>query len=377
LRCPLIVGVLVALVGCTARDGATSRGNEADASAPQPASPEQPIDFHYEVGGNGESNLALKRVSTIRLGARIDETPTDVRSLIVQGRRIFVLDGKMRRLRGYDIAGKLVFNVGKWGKDDGEMDTPVALKMQGDTLMLLDLSHVDHVKLYSLDGEYLTARVFPLPEGATSFEVSRERMVFATLSGRQKYSLSYAMMGTDNHGHVLWLGCQADPQYAASDKAHEMASKYAFRTVASSADRLYCIQPLSPLVQIYDTLGNFVGAFRRAPTFYKPPTHVAETQNVKEMLQYESQWTLHAGIFAFPGGILSVYQTYDLQRGAMNYLLFRCDSLTTATPNARCATAKSPGQPVGLVGTDTLLVVGRDDKTQIATLSRYLIRVGR
>lgn len=370
----LLFVVFAATAACAPRDSAVQRSSETETAAAEPALPNGPLDLHYEAAANLEGKIILTPLSTIRLGSTVEDTPTDVRSLIERERRIFVLDSKMRRLRGYDIKGKLLFNIGKWGKDDGEMDTPVALKVFGDTIMLLDLSHVDHVKLYSFDGTYLTARVFPMPEGATSFEVSSQRMVFTTLSGRPKNNLSYAMLGTDNHGHVLWLGCQTDPLYAASDKDHEMAGKYAFRTVASSGGKLFCIQPLSPVVQIYDTLGNFAGVFRRSPTFYKPPGHIAETQNVADMLRFESQWTAHVGIFPFPSGVLSVYQTWDSQRGGMNYLLFRCDSGMTSTAKARCGIAKSPGQPVGLLGADTLLVVGRDDRTQLVTLTRFLVR---
>jgi hypothetical protein len=343
----------------------------------EPAEPQTAIAFRYDQDPAAELRLTLRPLSSVRLGRNVDETPVEVTDAHVRRDRIIVLDGRARKLRGYDSAGQALFAVGERGTGERELDTPLALRVHGDSVVLLDLTHPNNITLYSLNGEYLEGRSFPMEEGATSLEYWEGRMIFTTLKGWVRRDLTYTMVATDPFGTVQWLGCQRDPQYAESDRRKEAAGHHAFRIVARAGDRLFCMQPLTPVVQVHDTAGGFVGAIRRAPAFYRPAPNRPETLNEKARQRFQSEWTAHSVIFPYADGLISVYTTGDLDVGDVRYFLFACDSSGTPNASIRCGSGSSPGQPVGLLGRDTLVVVMQDTSNAPLRLARFLVRMSR
>lgn len=316
--------------------------------------------------------LSLHKHSTIELGSAIDETPASIRQITFSRDRIFVVDGQSRRLWGYDANGRFLFAKGKWGLNAEELDTPMSVRVTGDSVWLLDLSHPDHLSLYSRDGNYMAGRAFPLEEGAISFELFGTHMVFATLAHRTHSGQRYALLGADSLGRIRWLGCQVAPQYESGEAQGELASRYAARIVARIGSLLLCAQPLTPVVQIYDTTGGFVGTFNRAPSYYRAAPRRATTSNVRDMERFEAEWTQHESIFPYPDGLLSVYTTFDTVSARAIHFLFLCDS---SRGSNRCGEARSPGQPMSLLPPDTVVVLMPSDSAAPRTLARYIMRL--
>lgn len=365
-------GVLALLLSACAADSVEQQRDRRRLTAP--AVPAEAAAFGYErVPADKEGQLRLVAISTTVLGRTTDETPVDVRSIAETPDAIYILDAKGRRIRSYNKRGALRFATGRWGRAEGEFDTPTDLRIHHDTIVVLDLSHDDHVKLYSFDGAYLGARVFPLEEGGTSFEILDGGMFVNTLQGRRQGGRVHTMMALDPTGRVKWLGCDRDPQYDEGERLGSASARYAFRALARRGGRLFCVQPLTPVVQIFDTLGRYLGSSRRAPAEYLPAPLTPQTLNAVETQQFESRWTAHLAMYPTTTGFISVYATWDQTAGDNRYLLFSCDSATFAV---RCASTWSPGQPVALVGDDTLLIVSEHAGGPLR-LTRYKVGLAR
>ncbi len=168
-------------------------------------------------------------------------------------------------------------------------------------------------------------------------------------------------------------GCESHPAYAASRKRDGVIRAFAFREVSRLGARLFCAQPITPVVEIYDTTGHFLGVSRRAPPFYRTPVDQPEGTNAKKLLQYQSTWTDHVKFFPMRDGFVSVYASYDTTAKRIAYMLFECDSTIVPVHRVRCGDAAVTGEPVGLVRPDTLLIIQRDTGPGPVSLVRFLI----
>ncbi len=368
-RLIILAGVL--LSGCGETEPALRTASAVVAL--EPAEPRDSVSFDYvRQSGNSERRLVLRPLGGVPLGQRADDAPTSVRDVVLGANTTFVLDANARQLRGYDAEGALRFAVGKWGTGEAEFDTPVALRLHHDTLVVLDLSHGDHLQLYGLDGRYLGAHAFSLEEGGTSVELLGRTMLFATLAGRRRGDRWYTAMAVDQHGRVQWSACLRDPQYDESERRVGAAGRYAFRALSRLDERFFCVQPLSPVVLIHDTTGRYLGASRRAPAVYRPAPHRPQTLNAREIQRFESEWTAHQAMYPTRTGFVSVYVQWDTTSGANRYLLFSCDS---AQGPVRCGSTWTTHQPVRLLGEDTLLAVTRVEGGRPPRLARFHLRI--
>lgn len=362
------------LGGCGASETAPQTASAASVPvAREPVEPRDDVSFDFvRQPDDSERALALRPLSSVPLGLRPEDAPTSVRDVALGVDATFILDATARQLRGYDATGALRFAVGTWGTDDAQFDTPVALRLQHDTLVVLDLSHTDHIQWYGLDGRYLGAHAFSLEEGGTAIELLGRTTLLATLAGRRHGDRRYTAMAVDEHGRARWSACPRAPQYDASERGGGAAARYAFRTLSRLDDRFFCVQPLSPVVLIHDTTGRYLGASRRAPAAYGAAPHRAQSLNVREIQRFESEWTAHQAMYPTRAGFLSVYARWDTTSGTNRYLLFSCDS---ARGPVRCGSLWTPHQPVRLLGEDTLLAVTRATAGRPPRLARFHVRI--
>jgi len=367
--------VLSMLTGCSASEGRTTDVAPNDREFAGAAQPDTAVDFSYYLLPRAqEARITFRLLGRQPLGMRADDTPATVTDMLMDRDRTIVLDGQTRRLLGYDEDGRLLFASGSWGTGPGDLDTPVALWWQGDTVAVLDLSHDDHISFYTTTGALIGSNSFPLEDGATSGVFLGSRYVFATLVSRTRGPLAYGVVAMATNGRPLWRSCQVPPTYAESDARNGAAGRYAFRSVAIANGRLMCTHPLSPTIQVFDTLGRFVGIERRAPSYYRRATDRSMTTNLKESQRFEAGWTAHKMVFARSHGFLSVYTQWDTTAGGLTYLLFLCDSLPSDPRRSHCASGRSPGQPVELAG-DTLVTVTLPNRVGVRNLARFRMRV--
>jgi hypothetical protein len=207
--------------------------------------------------------------------------------------------------------------------------------------------------VYTLKGHFIEALPVDLEDGGTSIVLPNDLLVIGLLVGRVRHDQSYAMVVTDRSGRVLWRGCERSPAYITSEREGGTLRAFAFRGVTALGGRIFCSQPLTAVVQIYDTAGRFLGTSRRAPPNYRPPRDEATDLSIRALRRFEATWSYHARFLPFPTGFLSVYSEYDTMANHARYTVFACDSATGGT---RCAATKTYEEPKLLTG-DTLILV--------------------
>lgn len=340
------------------------------------ASPADSIVFDYaEVPIAADVGIQLRRAARTRLGLDTEDEPLSVRAAQVRGDLVYVLDGLGRRLLGYSRNGEPVFAAGRWGKGPGEFSDPVGLALDHDTLFVLDVTHPEPLRLFDLAGQFRRSIPLALDELGSSLAVSADRIAVGTLYGREKGGLQYAMVVADRQGSVLWRGCQSHPGYRESRGRGGTLRTYAFRFVAIRQDRVFCAQPISPVVQVFDTAGRFLGVVRRAPRFYRPPRDTTLNMSTVAQRQFGAHWTLHFRFFPLRAGFVSLYATFDTTANRTRFRLFGCDS---TTGRAVCGTGDSPGELVGVLPSDTLLLaVAPTDGYPHWRLDWYTLTLGR
>lgn len=320
---------------------------------PERASPPDSIVFDYvQVPVAADVGIRLRRTARSPLGLDTEDEPLGVKAVQVRGDLVYVLDGVGRRLLGYRRNGEPLFAVGGWGKGPGEFSDPIALALDQDTLFILDVTHPEHLRLYDLAGHFRRSIPLSLDELGSSLAVSGGRIAVGTLMVRAKGGLWYAMIVADRVGSVLWRGCQSHPGYRDSQELGGTLRAYAFRFVSIRQGRVFCAQPISPVVQVFDTAGRFLGAVRRAPRFYRSPRDTTLDMSTVGQRKFGAHWTLHFRFFPLQVGFISLYATFDTTANRTRFRLFACDS---TSGRAVCGTGDSPGELVGVLPSDTLL----------------------
>lgn len=371
--------IIVALTACpaaeTQENDAEDLGTDAAEFTDAREAADGPVDFsRYDTLRSTETRtLALRRVWSIDLAKDSANVPSRVNAVAFHGSRLYVLDASARKIRGYDRTGRSLFAVGKWGRRDGEMNDPIALAFVRDTLLLLDVSHFTSLSAFDTAGNYVGPRI---PEyydgGTTAFDVLGDTFYVGTLPSDTSARNPYVVRGLGHDGRIIARGCRVDPAYASSVRRNGQLSAYGFVSVAAADGRIYCTQPITPIVQVLNSSGRLVETIKIAPPFYVAPRDTAFTMNERARRAFESTFTSHIGIYATRHGFVSVYYRYDNLQERDEYRLFACDR--TPRRQSRCATVISPGAPLGLIEPDTLIVAESPAGAAGPRLSLYVVR---
>lgn len=370
---------IVLLTACAAGETRENKtedlGSEAAEFIDAREAADAPIDFsRYDTLRSTDTRiLALRRVRSIDLARDSANVPSRVNAVVFHGSRVYVLDAQARKIRGYDRTGRSLFSVGKWGRRDGEMNDPIALAFVRDTLLLLDVTHFPSLSAFDTAGNYIETRI---PEyydgGTTAFDMLGDTLYVATLHGDTSARNPYLVRALDHDGRIIARGCRVDPEFISSSVRSGQLGSYGFVSVAAADGRIYCTQPISPIVQVLNSSGRLVEAIKLAPPFYVAPRDTALTLNEQARRAFESTFTAHIGVYARRRGFVSVYYRYDSVHERDEYRLFACDHAPRRW--ARCATVISPGAPLGILQPDTLIVTETPTGAPGPRLSLYVMR---
>jgi len=370
----------VAAVAACARDQkSTEDAGDVTSAASEFSDPREASDSVLNFGeyqvlhASDVRTLTLRHVLSVDLTRDANNIPSRINSIAFHGNRVYVLDVPSHKLRGYDRSGASLFAVGKWGRRDGEMTDPIALGVDGDTLLLLDVSHYPSISTYNLAGNYVGSRLSDYYDGGTvAFAALGDTTYVATIPHDTAHNVPYLLRALDRHGNIIARGCWIDPQYGTSAKRKGQLVMYAFSRLATAGDRIYCVQPLSPIVQVLTSSARLKGAFRMAPPFYRAPQDIPATLNERAMHAFESTFTAHFAIHPWKRGFLSVYYRYDTTQARDEYRLFACERPSDRSP--RCAVALSPGTPLRILQPDTLVVAETSVDATGPHLNFYVIQ---
>jgi hypothetical protein len=317
--------------------------------------------------------LRLRPVGQATLGVSPEEFPSQVSDALILPDEIVVLDGHARKLRAFQRDGRSIFAVGKWGEAPGEMSSPRRLAVEGDTLVVLDATHDDSFSGYDKHGKYLGRLVDNLDDGGNlAVDKLSDTLYVATLPSDPEAKNPYVVRVLDKTGKLLARGCRRSPDYSASAARHGLIRAYGFVDLSAANGEVYCVQPISPIIQVLHSSGRLARTIDVAPPFYLPPHDIPETMNSKATQAFEATFTAQTRVFARKNGFLSVYEQFDSASGGSIYRLFGCESGGHGAQ--RCATAVSPGKPIRLRAPDTLGVVEKATGTMGPRLGFYRIQ---
>ncbi|MDZ4258280.1 MAG: hypothetical protein U0974_11375 [Gemmatimonadales bacterium] len=117
--------------------------------------------------------------------------------------------------------------------------------------------------------------------------------------------------------------------------------------VAVRDGRVYCVQPISPIVQVMDAGGKTLGGIVVAPPFYRAPVDRPLSMNQKEAFEDLAGFTSNNAFYPLRDGpgFVSVYSSFDLELGGFRYWLFRC-TLDAGWEAHDCAMTESTRKPI-------------------------------
>jgi hypothetical protein len=301
--------------------------------------------------------LRLDRVGQISLGRSAAESPASVERVKIGETMIMVVDEAGRRIRTFGRDGRLVANLAIDSTPKRDHRSPVALAARGDSMFVLDLDQSRGVTAYDGQGHRLFQFPIRLNVSTVDYAVDGQSSVVASM-GKDDDILNRRrglLWTVERDGGSRLIGCVPDPLYRTSLQGDQLFQLFRFFGVAIGYGKVYCRQPVSPVVQMLGLDGRSLGVLRRAPPFYmRPPDISQRNANKPTMDAFRAKWTEHAYFFPRSKGFLSSYTTFDLKNGRDRHLLFACDSATGPT---RCGTSELAGRPADFIAPDTLVVV--------------------
>lgn len=361
LRAISLVVLAVLAVGCN-RPGDAGRGGASETSTRAMAA-NRDLERFERIPDSAVHPLRMQLIATVRLGNSAANTPVAVDRVKLSPNRIYVLDEAGGAVRAYDRRGTPIFTLSTGRSGARQLDTPAGMALRGDTLLLVDIDPRSGLSVVDSSGVIL--RQVPLEVGSTTVGVAPagERTAVATIvssadviSGRGRF-----IHVVNDSGVSVASGCTPDALYAASVRRGGLFAMFRFTGVTASDGRLYCRQPVTPVIQVLDSRGELVNVIRTAPPFYRRGTDVPQSSNQVVVERFRSTWWEHQYFFPLRGGFVSVYSKYDTSAADSRNRLFGCTSLGTP---GDCFVADAPGAPLDLIAPDTLVV------------SRPLSRVG-
>lgn len=134
--------------------------------------------------------------------------------------------------------------------------------------------------------------------------------------------------------------------------------------------RVYCRQPISPVIQVYSADGRQSDGIKYAPPFYKAGTDKPLSLFQDDLNAFGASWTEHLDFFPSDSGFVSVYTSFDTLSNGRRFTIFKCRTHETDTPS--CVAGDVPLRPFALLGEDTLVTVERTTASDTITLLQLL-----
>ena len=295
--------------------------------------------------------LQLVKLDSITLGTT-DSSVFEITDLEIHDGNLFVVDSKANVIKVFDGRGRFIRTIGREGKGPGEFEDPFALAFGNEELYVVDLGAGKRFAAFDREGRFVNMRESNTPTNPISIAASKDLIV--TMSGLTITDPSrqgWDVVGiTKSSGEVVGKGCAMDPRYLESSRNKGMIWHFDFGSVAVHGDRIYCIQTISPVVQVMDFAGKRVEEIRVAPPFYQAPEDVKEVLNQKAIFDYLGTFTAHAHFFPVESGFISAYTRFDSEAGEVRYHLFACNR----EPSLRCGVIQNVRKPVYAASADTI-----------------------
>jgi hypothetical protein len=327
-------------------------------SGEPPDSKSSPADVSaetYRILGPGQvDSMKLSEVAFVSLGTDTNSSPRSIHSLAVSRNGIALADGVRHQIRNFDRSGRSKGTL-QYDGVDGSLKTPVSISVMADTAYVLDLDENRGVTVTTEAGRI--SRRIPLETGSSGFSIAAtENGLIGTGvgsdAGIRAGTVRFAYR-LDHNGRKLSTMCTPDPVYAASIARNGMFQLFRAAGVSTRDGRVFCRQPVSPLVQVFDTRGNRLPYPMVAPPFYLRQNDAPQSMNQRALERFAATWTEHRAFHPTADGYLSVYSRFDPKAQRVRFQLFRCRAAKSV--EMRCGVAESEREPLAFVEPDTIV----------------------
>lgn len=240
--------------------------------------------------------------------------------------RYYLLDGYDKKVHVFDAGGSHLLSFGGKGSGLDEFVRPLALAFDRDEVLVID-GQSGLMDAFRDDGTFRAAKYLPLPRSPMSIAVVAGDLYVMTTGAPDSAAGGWQLLTViDSNFEVVGRGCRIDARTVASKRSGGMVQIFQASDVAVLDGRVYCTQPISPIVQVMGPDGKTLGRVAVAPPFYRTPVDRPITLNQKEMFEYVAGFTAHNAIYPLRDepGFVSVYSSFDVESGSYRYWLFRC-----------------------------------------------------
>lgn len=327
--------------------------------------PEVSLSDYRQLRAGEVDVLDLTKVDSITLGSA-GGSVFEITDLEVRGGLLYVVDAKEKAIKAFDGEGRLVRTIGREGSGPGEFKDPAGLAFGSRYMYVVDPAAGKRFSLFTTDGEFLENREPAIPTYPVSIAASGDSVfTMGNLSITDPERQGWNVMSvTGPGGEDVGRGCVMDPRYLESGKRNGMIARFDFGALAVRGGRAYCIQTISPVVQVMDLTGAPIEQIRVAPPFYVAPEDRDAVLDRKAVFDFLASFTPHARFYPVDGGFVSVYTRFDPELGEVRNHLFVC----RGERGLRCGIARNTRKPVYAPSTDTVYIeeeVGPDEPAQI------------
>ncbi len=225
--------------------------------------------------------------------------------------------------------------------------------MLNDTLYVVDRGQGKRLQVFTTDGTYQQLRRIGIRTDPYSIAAMNGRLIVggsASISHPREQGVH--LVDVYEGSELRGSGCRVDPRYPASSRSGGMIWALDWSGVSALGERIFCIQNISPVIQVMDNSGTPIENIRIAPPFYLPPADQQLVQNQQFIFDYLASTTLHEMFVPFEEGFVSVYSTFDRHHGELRYSLFVCRTFGTV----RCGMVQGLRRPVYIESMDTLYI---------------------
>ena len=301
--------------------------------------------------------LHLDSLSEIELGADSTQFPVKVSSMHVTGNRVAIIDKVGRAVRMYDRSGRHLFSMATNRRAADQLLKPEVLRIHGDSLFVMDMNQKRGVAVVSPTGQ--VARVISLPPNTSmsGLDIGDSIVAAASMLPDSDFELPGARLVTvsTTSGHPIARVCEPDPLYATSLKRNGFFSLFRAFGVRKFGNRIYCMQPISPSIQVFDLAGDSVGTIDVVPPFYRRGKDAPQSMNQLSINEFTSTFTENVDFFPFEHGFVSVYTHFDRATSRRFFELFRC--VLQNDNQYRCGMTQSALRPFTVIGGDTVATI--------------------
>ena len=309
------------------------------------------------VDSNSVERITLEEVGSVTLGDDPSVAPRTVSHLVIDTRSIALIDVGQATVYRYDRAGKTAFVLSTRNSTSTGLQAPNTLVLAGESTYVADMEQGAGIFVFDVRGNLVKRIRLRTNSASVGLVSSSAGLALATLATDQDVSARKAqfLAFLNADGTLVAQGCIPDPVYSTSVSQRRFLGLFREIGVSTDGARIYCRQPVSPTIQVFDLHGRPIQSIRFRPPFYVRASDTTATMSQPEIERFETKGMLHSAFFPTSDGFVSVYSRFDEALGRRRYQLFR--ARRNSAQRQVFGVAESELEPVAFLAPDTLVTV--------------------